>query len=95
MPIINNFPSGVGEGGDYVDLVSNQVIDGQKDFEVAPRVKTSSETHNLPQEYQEVEYLESTGTQYLDTGFTPIDDYYEFELDLSLTSDSGTALPYI
>lgn len=26
----------------------------------------------LPSEYQEVEYIESTGTQYIDTGYTPV-----------------------
>ena len=29
------------------------------------------ETARLPKEYQEVEYIQSSGTQYIDTGFTP------------------------
>ena len=29
----------------------------------------------LPSEYQEVEYIESTGTQYIDTGLTPNGNY--------------------
>lgn len=28
----------------------------------------------IPVEYQEVEYLESTGTQYIDTGYVPVED---------------------
>lgn len=30
--------------------------------------------YNLPDEYRQVEYIESTGTQYIDTGFTPNQD---------------------
>lgn len=29
------------------------------------------EIYNLPKEYQQVEYIESTGTQYIDTGYIP------------------------
>lgn len=37
-------------------------------------VQDSMNTYNLPSEYQQVEYIESTGTQYLDTGFIPNQD---------------------
>ena len=36
-------------------------------------------TRKVPKGFQEVEYLESTGTQYIDTGFTPINDNFQFE----------------
>lgn len=37
-------------------------------------------TNNLPEEYQELEYIESTGIQYIDTGFAPNQDTsLEFE----------------
>lgn len=44
---------------------------------------------NVPKEYQEVEYLESTGTQYINTGFIP-SSKSKIELGVSLTkSNSG------
>ncbi len=39
----------------------------------------------LPSEYQEVEYIESTGTQYIDTGHV-VQEYDELELAYQLTS---------
>ena len=54
--------------GEWVDKSTSQVISGQKDFNTVPRVKVTHETHNLPSSYQEVEYIELTGTQYIDTG---------------------------
>lgn len=38
----------------------------QQWFNIAANMK-----RGLPSEYQEVEYLESTGTQYIDTGVIP------------------------
>ena len=38
------------------------------------RVKNPNYVDSIPDEYQEVEYLESTGTQYIDTGFVPNQD---------------------
>lgn len=38
------------------------------------------ENHNLPTEYQEVEYIESTGTQYIDTGI-----YMDTSIKIDLT----------
>lgn len=35
------------------------------------KIYGNSEQRNLPSEYEEVEYLESTGTQYIDTGYSP------------------------
>lgn len=43
MPVINSFPT----DGEYVDLVSDQVIDGQKDFEDIPRAKVGSDYKSL------------------------------------------------
>ena len=34
-------------------------------------IKSSENINGLPIGFQEVEYLESTGTQYIDTGFIP------------------------
>ena len=42
----------------------------------------------LPAEYQEVEYIESTGTQYIDTGFKPnLDNGFKFDVKYGLTND--------
>ena len=64
--------------GDYVDKSTDQIINGQKDFEITPRVKVAHETHNLPERYQEVEYIQSNGSgsttntgPYIDTNFIP------------------------
>ena len=43
----------------------------------------------LPSEYQEVEYIQSSGTQWIDTGYVP--SYYtEFEADLMYTGTLDT-----
>ena len=50
----------------FYDLVSNTFYtnEGTGSFTAGPLV-------NLPNTYQELEYIESTGTQYIDTGYTP------------------------
>lgn len=42
----------------------------------------------LPKGYTQLEYIESTGTQYIDTGITPSDDM-EFEIEYQVTSGKG------
>ena len=82
MPVINNFPI----EGEYVDLVSDQEIDGQKDFIKVPQVKITNAVRipiELRETYQQVEYIESTGTQYINTGITMNYNHWvsiEFEL---------------
>lgn len=44
--------------------------------------------YNIPFEYQEVEYLESTGTQYIDVGVSAPDGFV-FEADLEITKQVG------
>lgn len=57
---------------DYVDLSSNQTITGKKVFSTKPVYEEHVVVgHNLPDEYQEVEYIQSGGTQYIDTGINP------------------------
>ena len=36
----------------------------------------------LPSEYQQVEYIESTGTQYIDTGYINTDDYKPYKVEV-------------
>lgn len=55
---------------DYVDLVSDQQIGGTKIFEEVPKLSKSAYVNAdviLPDEYQLVEYIQSSGTEYIDT----------------------------
>ena len=52
---------------------------------------TVNKNKELPKEYQEVEYIESTGTQYIDSGFKPNQDS-SVELKAKLNSFT-TATP--
>lgn len=50
-------------------------------------LKQNPNYHNLPAEYQEVEYIESSGTQYIDTGITAnMNISYEVEFYVLSTS---------
>lgn len=77
MPVINNFPG--------VDLISDQIIDGQKDFETAPRIKIEGEhpREGLPDIYTQLQYIytdtSSTGP-YIDTDLTIDTDTDTIEL---------------
>ena len=54
----------------YVDLSSDQTIDGTKIFTVVPKLSRSAYVNAnvvLPNEYQLVEYIQSSGTEYIDT----------------------------
>lgn len=54
----------------YVDLTSNQQIGGTKIFETVPKLSRSAYVNAdvvLPDEYQLVEYIQSSGTEYIDT----------------------------
>lgn len=47
-------------------------------------------THNLPTEYQEVEYIESDGTQWVDSGTaSQVGHKHTFEGTISITSNNG------
>ena len=48
------------------------------------RALLATTTGNLPSAYQQVEYLESTGTQYIDTGVTP-SDLIGFDINYLMT----------
>lgn len=54
----------------YVDLTSDQQIGGIKIFETIPKLSRSAYVNAdvvLPDEYQLVEYIQSSGTEYIDT----------------------------
>ncbi|MBQ3021117.1 MAG: hypothetical protein IJD92_02695 [Bacilli bacterium] len=46
----------------------------------------------LPSEYQQVEYIESTGTQYIDTGVAKWENGTKFELDMKFKSSTTRCL---
>lgn len=52
------------------------------------RVKNPNYVDRLPDEYQEVRYLESTGTQYIDTGYFP-NGNMKYELEIKNSSATG------
>lgn len=57
-------------------------------------MQAKKEQGRLPKEYQEVEYLKSTGTQYMNLGFMPQRDLrYELEFRCKMTS-SIPSTPY-
>lgn len=83
-----------------VNLITDQEIDGQKDFLEIPRVLIKGEggeTHNLPSEYAELQYIYVNGGEsgqtksYFDSR-VQIDDTIEFELKYSYENvGPGTA----
>ena len=72
---------------EVVDLESNQEVNGIKTFTTRPLVK--SLVPKIPETYQEVEYIESTGTQYIDTLFRP-NEKTTIRIDFQLTSTTQT-----
>lgn len=72
--------------GSWVDLVSAQEIDGRKDFNIIPRVKVSHTTHNLPEEYQEVTYIQGNGYSTINTGVNGNNDNLVLEVKYKLNS---------
>lgn len=79
---------------------------GTGTFIVGPNVKEEVETytecyivsnpagHDLPNEYQEVEHLESSGTQYIDTGILP-SQLTKTKAKYSINNVSATNVQYI
>lgn len=58
--------SGYALDNSVVKLTGDQSIDGVKSFEDRPQLVT---TPRLPNTYQEVAYIQASGSQYIDTGF--------------------------
>lgn len=51
----------------------------------------SKKAARLPAEYQEVEYLEGLGAQYIDTGINLAGDIYGFQVDAQFTGTLGSS----
>ena len=56
-------------------------------------ISTGQVERTLSKEFQEVEYIESTGTQYIDTGFTP-NQNTKTELDYKITTDLSSGFDF-
>ena len=74
----------------YKDYVVTKYLD--KDAKTTKRERLSSIVQ-IPDEYQEVEYLESTGTQYIDTGFKPNNNTKVDIKFMALDSNPSGAVP--
>lgn len=89
-------PIGGGKGPSYIDVLLSGV---------SPLVLTNAlglnylklfggtEQHNIPKEYTQVEYLESSGTQYIDTGIV-LNSEATIETVSELTQTIWSAGPY-
>jgi len=67
--------------------VPNSVIGGH--FHGKIQLETSSvEDIFLPPEYQRVEYIKSTGTQYIDTGYVNSNDYNPYKIEVDFQYDT-------
>ena len=56
----------------YVTTDTEQRVTGRKIFAIRPMCEVEKTTgHYLPDEYQEVEYIQSSGSQYINTGVNP------------------------
>lgn len=72
----------------YIDKINDQLIDGQKDFKDRPRVEVEvpqPTPGRLPAGYTELDYIESTGTQYIDTGIVRDIDNNTYKLKLNVS----------
>ena len=77
----------------YIDLTNNQVIDGQKDFNTVPTVRVESHkgAHNLPDEYQELQYISSlTGSGVIRTTLAVDTAAYYAVIRASLINFTGS-----
>ena len=70
---------------------TNKLDEKEKEYAQSLNVK---ERRVLPKEYQQVEYIESTGTQYIDTKIEP-DEKYGFFVDVYFDVDINTFSPSV
>jgi hypothetical protein len=76
MPVINNFPG--------VDLISDQIIDGQKDFSTYPRVWIPPTSEIVvPEGYTQLNYIRGEGASYTLLNYKA-NQNTEVELDCSI-----------
>lgn len=60
--------------------------------EIGDRIKVFTDASRLPDGYQEVEYIESSGSQYIDTGIEPCMNKIRCICDVTPMNDADTAL---
>lgn len=76
-----NLGNGTFSTGQEVEFLENAVNEPIVDMQIGG----NSELSRLPDEYQEIEYLESTGTQYIDTLMKPNNHYLEIGFQYTRT----------
>lgn len=60
-----------GNAGTGTFLMGSAVANTTRDINIKPALPNSNAVTRLPIEYQEVEYIKSTGSQFINTGFKP------------------------
>ena len=70
------------------DIVLNNTKEARLNSEL--KGNTSQDTSILPEGYTEVDYIESSGTQYVNTGFKPTSNT-KYELDIDSINSNDTA----
>ena len=75
-------PTTTGEGQDItLDKTA------EMEFKKPPLPMGNSEQGILPEQYQQVEYIESTGTQYINTNYTPVEND---DINIEKVKNTGT-----
>lgn len=73
-----------------VGLSGDEVIEGQKNFKLMPKIYVPAEDgHGLPEEYKELRYIATTGSQYINCGYTPTSSNLKFDMEVSCTSQTA------
>ena len=80
-----DWPDKVTAEGTNIEL--NNVKKGK--MVIQPKGNTIQDTSILPSEYQQVEYIESTGTQYIDTGVSSSQSSWDITIEYTQTSSSS------
>lgn len=71
----------------YGDILTHTFVENKDETQVTSKYIFESKEffEEIDAEYDVVEYLESTGTQYIDTGYITISSDYTYELDMTWT----------
>ena len=83
--LYNNFPKVIGDGSE-ITLDTEEAP-----MKITLEGNTNQNTNVLPEEYTQVDYIEGTGTQYLDTGLILTQDN-SVELKTSVNQKSGNRM---
>ncbi len=68
--------------------INNETLEEYSDFVDSIQTGSGGQQYRLPDAYQEVEYIESSGTQYFNTGYYA-NGNSQFEFDITYKTNSG------